>query len=130
MTRYVVDTHALIFYLGAPVRLGSAACRAFAEAVAGQAEIIVPVVVLAELVFAVERGRVQLDIPRLITQMQALPYFRIVLLTLARVLDLRTTTGIPELHDRMIVCETLVHNGTLITRDARVRHSDVVPTIW
>ncbi len=130
MTVYVADTHGLIAYLSAPARLGSRGRRAFAEAVAGQAEIVIPVIVFAEMIFAVERGRVQLDVAAIVQRIQTLPYFRIVPLTLERVLELANITAIPELHDRMIVAETLAQQATLITHDLRVRRSAAVPTIW
>ena len=42
--------------------------------------------------------------------------------------DLRKATGVPEMHDRMIVCETLAHGATLITKDETITRSGLVPT--
>ncbi len=39
------------------------------------------------------------------------------------------TVYVVNLHDRMIVTETLAHQAVLITRDLRVRRSTIVPTI-
>ena len=130
MTTYIADTHALIFFLGSPQRLRKDGRQAFDEAVAGHAEVVIPVIVFAELIFAVERGRVAVDVAQIIDRVQDMPNFHIVPLTLQRVMQLQTLTAIPELHDRMIVCETLAQQGVLITRDARIRRSGVVPTVW
>jgi PIN domain nuclease of toxin-antitoxin system len=98
--------------------------------VAGQATIILPVIVLAEIIFAVERGRVRADVRKIIRRIRSLRYFRVVPLRLTTILRLQTLTEIPEMHDRIIVAETLLRKGTLITRDATITTSGVVPTVW
>jgi PIN domain nuclease of toxin-antitoxin system len=130
MKTYVADTHALIFYLSEPARLGSRARKAFAEAVRGEAEIVLPVIIFAELIFAVERGRVKLDVASVVRQVKDTSFFQVAPLTLEHLLAIRTMTGIVELHDRIIAAEALARQGGLITRDAHVRKSDIVPTVW
>ena len=56
VNRYVVDTHALFWYLTASPRLGLQARRALDEGARGQAVIYVPVIVLAELYFLNEKA--------------------------------------------------------------------------
>jgi len=46
------------------------------------------------------------------------------------VLRLRTLTGIPEMHDRILVAETLLRKGSLISRDEIIARSGIVRTIW
>jgi PIN domain nuclease of toxin-antitoxin system len=58
MTVFVPDTHALIWRLIEPAKLAAAATRAFNQADAGQAEMQVPAVVLAEMIMVAEKGRV------------------------------------------------------------------------
>jgi PIN domain nuclease of toxin-antitoxin system len=130
MKTYVADTHALIFYLSEPARLGSRARKAFAEAVRGEAEIVLPVIIFAELIFAVERGRVKLDVASVVRQVKDTSFFQVAPLTLEHLLAIRTMTAIVELHDRIIAAEALARQGTLITRDANVRKSGIVPTVW
>ncbi len=130
MKTYVADTHALIFYLSEPARLGSRARRTFAEAVRGEAEIVLPVIIFAELIFAVERGRVKLDVASVVRQVKDTSFFQVAPLTLEHLLAIRTMTAIVELHDRIIAAEALARQGGLITRDANVRKSGIVPTVW
>jgi predicted nucleic acid-binding protein len=54
---YVTDTHALIWYLNGSQRLGAQARAAFDSASAGASQIVVPVIVFAEIVFLAERRR-------------------------------------------------------------------------
>jgi hypothetical protein len=35
-----------------------------------------------------------------------------------------------EMHDQMVVRETMKHNATLITRDETIRAANVVKTLW
>lgn len=120
----------MVWYLGAPTRLGPRARLAFAEATAGQAQVIVPVIVLAEIIFAVERGRIRADVPQMIRRIRSTRYFRIVPLRLAVILQLRALTEIPEMHDRILVAEALLAKGSLVTRDEVVINSGIVPTLW
>ena len=54
----------------------------------------------------------------------------IVDLSLARVLDLRALTDIPDMHDRFIVAEALARGATLITHDQAITASGLVPVMW
>lgn len=130
MITYVCDTHALLWYLAQPRLLGVQARHAFAEAAAGRARIIVPVIVFAEIIFAVERGRFQADVSRIMELVKSTPCFRIVPLNLAGVCRLQRATAIPEMHDRLIVGEALWRKAALITRDGTIIKTGMVPTIW
>jgi PIN domain nuclease of toxin-antitoxin system len=55
MRQYVVDTHALFWYLTGSTRLSQRAKAAFDEGATGAAVIYVPAVVLAELFFLNEK---------------------------------------------------------------------------
>ena len=130
MTTYVADTHSLVWYLGSPERLGPLAREAFAEATVGHAKIIIPVIVLAEIIFIVERGRVHADMRSIVRQLRRHPFFSIVPLRLATVLRLQTLASIPEMHDRILVAETLAYRASLITRDRAIHDAGIVPTTW
>jgi PIN domain nuclease of toxin-antitoxin system len=77
VTTCAADTHSPIWYLGAPDRLGSRARHAFAEATAGRGRIIVSVIVLAEIAFIVERGRVRADVRDIIRRVPSSPPLRL-----------------------------------------------------
>jgi len=130
MTEYVTDTHGLLWYFTHPHRLGPHALAAFAEVNAGQANLFVPVIVLAELIFAIEGGRIHIEFDPLLQALQAIPNVSLTDLSLARTLDLRTLTAIPEMHDRLIVAEALARGLPLITRDQTITSSGLVKTVW
>jgi PIN domain nuclease of toxin-antitoxin system len=90
----------------------------------------VPVIVLAELIFAIEGGRVHLEFDPLLQTLQAIPNVSLIDLSLARTLDLRALTAIPEMHDRLIVAEALARGVPLITRDQTITSSGLIKTVW
>ena len=130
MPDYLADTHSLLWYFSRPDRLGPRAAAAFAQVAAGEASLVVPVIVLAELIFAIENKPVNADFERILRHLQASPTVSIVELTLARTLDLRVLSAIPEMHDRLIVAEALACGAALITRDQAITASGLVPVVW
>nr|VFK39785.1 MAG: hypothetical protein BECKTC1821E_GA0114239_100552 [Candidatus Kentron sp. TC]VFK54229.1 MAG: hypothetical protein BECKTC1821F_GA0114240_100474 [Candidatus Kentron sp. TC] len=56
--KYVTDTHALVWKLCAPSRLGRSAQSVFAQADANAARIHIPVVVVAELAMIAQKQRI------------------------------------------------------------------------
>jgi PIN domain nuclease of toxin-antitoxin system len=127
---YATDTHSLLWYLYAPSKLGVAAAVAFDRVAHGEADLIVPVIVIAEIIFIVEANRVPADVGEIVTRLRASPNVRIIPLSVERTLDLRKATVIPEMHDRMIVCEALAYGAILITKDETITRSGLVPTVW
>ncbi|MBT9141450.1 MAG: hypothetical protein DDT30_02042 [Dehalococcoidia bacterium] len=91
----------------------------------GQADLIVPIIVIAELIFLVEKGRVRADIDALLSKILEEPGYEVVPLGLEQMLLLTKTTQISEMHDRLIVCEALLHDAELITRDTYRASSSV-----
>ena len=130
MAKYVADPHSLLWYFARPKLLGPGATAAFAQVAAGQANLIVPVVVLAELIFALESKPLSADFDLVLSRLQASPNVTLADWTLARTLDLRALQAVPEMHDRLIVAEALARGATLITRDQAIPASGLVPVVW
>jgi len=127
---YVTDTHSLIWYLAASPRLSPAAKRPFDQAHAGSPKIIVPIIVMAELVFLIEKGRVKADADQIVARIAGDPNYEISPLEVEHILCLKEQTTVSEMHDRLLVCEALKHDAKLITKDEEVAAADVVDVIW
>ncbi len=130
MAEYVTDTHSLLWYFARPKLLGPGATAAFAQVAAGEAGLVVPVVVLAELIFVLESKPLSANFDLVLSRLQASSNVTIADWTLARTLDLRALQAIPEMHDRVIVAEALARGSTLITRDEAITASGLVPVVW
>ncbi len=129
MEKYVTDTHALLWYLVGSPRLGKRARAAFDAAVAGDAEIIIPAIVVAELVMFAEKYRtIRPDM--IFSKLQTESGFQIVPLmpeTAAKIHDL---IALPDIHDRLIAAEALYQKCALITFDQRITDSSLVEVVW
>ena len=127
---YLTDTHPLIWYFLDSPKLSAPANNAFTAVDQGKASLLIPAIVVAELVFVVEKGRVQADIDYLLERIRWAPNFKVIPLELEALLLFRQQTAIEEIHDRMVVVEALRHNATLITKDKAIHKSGIVEVIW
>jgi PIN domain nuclease of toxin-antitoxin system len=131
---YVTDTHALVWSMYAPSRLGKAALSAFAAADAGSARIYVPAVVLAETIMVVERGRLPGVTPaHLLPRLSAMhtsDNYPLASLLPAVVLASHTLTLIPDIFDRLIVAEALHRGIPLLSKDEVIQRAALVTTVW
>lgn len=126
----VLDTHAWIFLVDDPSRLGKVARRKIAAA----DRLGVAAVSLWEIALLVEKRRLALDRELLPWIQDALGEPRLELLSLtpavvAAAHQLRgALAGDPG--DRLIVATALVEGATLVTRDVRITESGVIPVAW
>jgi PIN domain nuclease of toxin-antitoxin system len=134
MNEYVTDTHALLWYLYVPDRVGRAAQTAFVAADAGAARIYVPVLVIAETLMVAEKGRIPgvtiaIILP-VIDQMRESANYRPSTLDPDMVLRSASLSSIPDIFDRIIATEALVRGVPLLSRDPVLRGTTGIVTIW
>ncbi len=127
---YVVDTHSLIWYLLDSSKLSSNADQVFQEIENGKAELIIPAIVIAEIIFLVQKGKIEADLDDLLMKIDESENFQVSTLGLNELLCLKEQTGIPEMHDRFIVCEALLKKAKTITKDKKIRDSNIVEVVW
>lgn len=126
----LLDTHAWIFMVDDPKRLGRAARRAITKA----DRIGVAAVSMWELALLIEKGRLSLDRELLEWIRDALGQARVELLPMtpavvATAHQLRgALDGDPG--DRIIVATALVEGVKLVTKDGRITDSGIVPVVW
>jgi PIN domain nuclease of toxin-antitoxin system len=133
MPTYVADSHALLWYFFNPGRLGAQAHTALTQVGTGEATLVIPVVVIAEMVMVIEKSRVQAtltDLQRVLQRLQNNPACHLPPLSAEAVLDSATLTVIPDIFDRLIVYEAQRWNAPLITRDTLITQSGLVSVVW
>lgn len=133
MTGWVVDTHALIWYLEDSDRLGQTARNAFDACDRGEAVIYVPTICLVELVYLCEKGRVPTDLlahleNELRTGGSGLQFSDLSREVASAVAQI-PRNEVPDLPDRVIAATALHLGLPLISRDRKIRLSEV-DTIW
>jgi len=132
-SEYVADAHALVWYLEANVKLGSAANAALADLTC---VIHLPVIALADACWVVEKKRS--TIPNVISLLQDIDRDkRIVVIPLERrIIDISVSlTSISEMHDRMIAATLIALQAdgipvSLLTRDPNIISSGIGPIVW
>ena len=130
LTLYVTDSHSLIWYLLDSPKLSFNANEAFKTVEQGKAKLLIPAIVIAEIVFIVQSGKVQTDLDSLLLKIQESDNFQILPLGLDELICLKEQTEIPEMHDRFIVCEAVVHKAKIITKDKEIKDSGVAEVVW
>lgn len=130
---YVADTHALLWHLFKPSRLGSSAKEALQDVDNNEATLYVPVVVIAEALMVIEKKRIQgtkKQFEKIMQQMTNSSNYQIGELTLEIVLLAAKMTQLSGIFDRLIVAEAQAINAPLLTRDVEITASNLVPVIW
>jgi PIN domain nuclease of toxin-antitoxin system len=125
---YVIDTHALVWYLTDDAKLSEEAASIIEKSERGDPTVVIPTIVLAELLTIVEKKRVPLAMTTVLDWMIAgrgVVVFPFDLMIFAELLRFRE--GL-DLHDRIIAATASRFRAPVITRDpALIR---VVPTLW
>ena len=134
MRELVTDTHALLWHLYLPARLGPAAREAFAGADAGDVRIYIPALVVAEAMMVAQKGRLPGLVPEeLVAHLSAAHHsdnYVLSDLQAKLVLDSHPFTVIPDIFDRLIGVEAVARGLPLISRDPVIRESGLVSTVW
>ncbi|MES2504812.1 MAG: type II toxin-antitoxin system VapC family toxin [Myxococcota bacterium] len=130
MKQVVLDTHALIWHLTAPKRLGKAAHRAMTQVDAGKAIAIIPAIVAVELALIREAGRRVPGPPELESLVKQHPGFRIQSIDLAHAIEFMLLGSLKDPFDRLIVATARVSGIPLLTADERITNSSLIQTIW
>jgi PIN domain nuclease of toxin-antitoxin system len=131
--KYVLDTHPLVWYLEGNPRLSPKAKAVIDDQ---DSDLVLPIIALAEATFIVERGRTSIPSPSdLLVSVQSDPRIEVYPLSLAVLQRSLGATTIPEMHDRLVLAtalhlQSLGHTVSLLTKDALVARSGLVPIVW
>lgn len=130
---YVADTHALLWYMLEPHKLGLSAQRALQQVERGEVTLHIPVIVIAEAEMVIEKGRIRATRSQFETLLQKMigsRNFRVARLELETALKATRFVQLKDIFDRLIVAEASSLNAPLITRDEEITASALVPIIW
>ena len=131
--KYVLDTHAVVWYLEANPRLG-ANVKALLDGLDNQ--FVFPLIAFAEACYIIEKGRTTIpSVSAFVSSIRADSRIQIYPLTWQVRETSLGATNIPEMHDRFIVAtavhlRNMGHDALLATRDKAITDSGIVPVIW
>ena len=126
----VADTHTLIWYLTGSNRLGSKAKQFLDEASSGKNRLIIPIVVLMETMVLVEKRKVNFAWDEFLKQVTAFPDVLVYPVGIDVLEQMRSLDPKLELHDRVVVATTMLHNAVLLTRDRTITEAKIIKIIW
>lgn len=126
---YVIGAHALIWHLTNDAKLGANARAVMTRIDSGKDKGLVPTIVLAEILYASERGRIALTLDDVLRELRKRKHYPIELFNRA-ILIVAQSVKSPELHDRLIVATAIHRKARVITRDEDITKSGIVKTIW
>lgn len=133
--KYILDTHALVWFVEGNKRLSESAKTIIAGA---DSEMVLPLIALAEATIIIERGRTTIsDVSKFLARVYADTRIEIFPLTLDVFERSLTPEGlrIPELHDRFIVStglhlQDLGETVEIVTKDQAITDAGVLSVIW
>ena len=131
MTSYIIDTHALVWFLEKSTKLGKNARKAILDP---DSSIIIPSIVLAEIKFLYSKNRFSTSLEKVFSVIEDDPR------CIIHPLDVDTVNMIPttlEIHDAIITATALIFDRksqpddvVVITKDKEIIESRLVKTIW
>jgi PIN domain nuclease of toxin-antitoxin system len=128
--KYVIDTHAIIWYLSGSKKIKSQARAAIKDVEAGNAEGFIATISLAELAYLFEKGRIMVSLNDVLSKIDSLPTFHIVPLERRLIEELPNIPQIPDLHDRILVALAQLLDAKLVTKDEIIKNSGLIDIVW
>jgi PIN domain nuclease of toxin-antitoxin system len=129
----VGDTHTVIWYLSTSKRLPSTAKHFIDTAAANGDQIAIASITLVEIVYLIEKGKIPVESLSALAAALARAesaFVEIPLdLRIARALSQVDVSAVPDMPDRIIAATALDLKVPLISRDAKIRASNI-STIW
>jgi PIN domain nuclease of toxin-antitoxin system len=117
VTRFVADTHALVWRLTAPPKLGRAAQRAFDAADSSRSLCLIPAIVFVELALLKERGRLGVGAADVLRAIEGRPGYAVLALDAEQALEFAAHRGIKDPMDRLVFAAARVAGGKLLSSD-------------
>ena len=127
---YVLDTHALIWFLTSDNKLGKKALELLRRADMGEETIIIPTVVLAEIFYICEKKKEPIRFIDILEKINERSNYIVYDLNLNIILKLEELNKIRELHDRIIIATAVLTDSEIMTRDKNIRESNYVRVVW
>jgi PIN domain nuclease of toxin-antitoxin system len=108
--RYVLDTHACIFMLASPRKLGANARAAIARVETGRDEAWIPAAAVAEVLLLKELGRIAIGLSQLQSVFRSAPSLQFLSLDLAQLDEFVALASIRDPFDPCSSASTATHS--------------------
>jgi PIN domain nuclease of toxin-antitoxin system len=130
MNEYVLDTHAFVWWVSRPERLGRDAARVLRAVDVGRARAWVPSIIGVELTLLAEAGRLRLGVAELEAATRRNQEIRILSHDLVQASEFALIRSLVDPFDRMIVAAARATDLPLVTADSTIAASGLVDVVW
>jgi PIN domain nuclease of toxin-antitoxin system len=130
MSDYVLDTHACIFVLREPTKLGALARKALDRVEKGIERALIPAAVVAEIVMLNQRGRIGVGFGELRETFEDISRFQFLPMDLPQLEQFVALGSVRDPFDRFIVAAARATGARLISKDVALQESGLVSVIW
>ena len=117
MAAFVADTHAFVWFLTAPRRLGAGARRLLAAADQGRSLCCVPAIALVEIALLKERGRIAIGVDAALRAVEGHPGCAILALDAEQVLEFSVLVGVKDPMDRLVLAAARATASRVVSAD-------------
>ncbi len=130
MTTYIIDTHALVWFLEKNPRLSNGAKLALSNP---DAQIILPTIVLVEIAFLYAKRKTKVDVSMVLSEVASSA--NCIVYPLDEEIVSRIQTAF-DIHDAVIIATGLLyrdlieHNVAIVTKDEAISNANIIQTIW
>lgn len=128
MRSLVADTHALVWHLTEPRRLGKGAARALAAADEGRLLCHVPAICLVEVALLHERGRLRVGLGQVLEVLAGHAGYAVLPLDIEQAVEFAGLVGLKDPMDRLIAAAARVVGAPLVSADPTF--DGVVERVW
>jgi PIN domain nuclease of toxin-antitoxin system len=129
VARLVADTHAVVWHLTAPRKLGPAARRALAAVDEGRWLCCVPAVALVEIALLRERGRIAVGVNEVLRTLAGHPGYAVLALDAEQAVEFAGLVGVKDPMDRLVLAAARATRSRLVSSD-EVLDGFGVERIW
>jgi PIN domain nuclease of toxin-antitoxin system len=130
MARFVLDTHACVYALSMPKKLGRRARAVLKRVASGNDEAWIPAAVVAEICLLRELGRIGFGLPEIRTLFEEASSIRFLPLEFDQLDDFSSIGVIRDPFDRLIISAARTLRAKLITRDEEIQEAGLVQVVW
>jgi len=124
---FVVDTHALVWYLTDDEGLGETAEQLLKQADNGDASVVIPTIVMTEAMFISEKTGASFE--KLLEKVESGSNYEVYPLNIKVVEQMKEMDEDYSIHDKAIVATSEILEATTITNDREIRDGDT-STVW
>lgn len=117
MVRLVADTHAIVWHLTAPRKIGASARRALAAADEGRWLCCVPAIALVEVALLQERGRISIGVDDVLGAIAGHPGYAVLALDGPQATEFAGLVGVKDPMDRLVLAAARATESRLLSSD-------------